>query len=215
MLRILEKILSFVFPKNETVELLETMSEEKILESIPHPEEIDDNKLKCIFNYKNDLAKQAIWEIKYKANKKISDKFAKLLYEFIISEISDACLYSNFQKPIIVPVPSSKQAIKSRGFNQCEIIVKKIESLDEAKFFEFNFDGLKKIKETNNQSKTRNRTERLKNLEGAFEAKPEIFSGKNVIIIDDVITTGATMHEISKTLRKAGAKNILGFAIAH
>ncbi|OHA25998.1 MAG: hypothetical protein A3D52_01265 [Candidatus Taylorbacteria bacterium RIFCSPHIGHO2_02_FULL_44_36] len=55
---------------------------------------------------------------------------------------------------------------------------------------------------------------RLKNLRGAF-AVSESPLGRNIIVVDDVATTGATLSEARKTLRRAGAKKILGIALAH
>ena len=66
--------------------------------------------------------------------------------------------------------------------------------------------------------KTRDRKTRLQNLQNAFvvpdAARAEIV-GKNILLIDDIITTGATMTEARRALRAAGVKEIFGLAIAH
>jgi len=76
------------------------------------------------------------------------------------------------------------------------------------------FTLLEKIKDTKSQTKL-DRQERLDNIRGAFAAKtklpPEI---KNILLVDDVWTSGATMRECARVLKKAGAKNILGFTLA-
>ncbi len=211
---LLEKILSLILPKGEEIQGIEDMSEEEIALKIPLAGELD-GKYKAIFQYKNNFARKAIWEIKYRANKKITGKFSKLLYEFIIESISDDMAFSNFNSPLIIPVPGSRNSFKIKGFNQSELIVREIAKLDTGKIFDFSFDSLRKIKETENQSKVKNRERRLKNLIGCFEADTQKVYGRSVIVIDDVITTGATMREISKTLRDAGAKKVIGFALAH
>jgi competence protein ComFC len=168
---------------------------------------------------KTGLARTAIWEIKYRGNKKIAATFSKLLYESILEELSDAALFSDFKSPLLIPIPASRRSIKERGFergfNQCELIGKEIAKLDEGRNFEIAFDALAKIKETPHQSKLKNKAERLKNLSGCFKASEEKVSGRNIILIDDVITTGATMREAMKTLHEAGAKNIISLALAH
>ncbi len=213
--KLFSDLLSIILPKSQEVEEIENMSEEKISLLMPLYDEIEDVKFKALFQYKNRLARRAIWEIKYSGNVKITEKFSKLLYEFIIENISDEMSFSNFTKPIILPIPADKSSLREKGFNQCILIAKEIYKLDGGKNFEICFDALKKIKETEHQSKIKNRARRLKNLEESMLADTKRIAGRNIILIDDVITTGATMIEASRSLKEAGAKKIIGFAIAH
>lgn len=209
-----EKILSLIIPKEKDTCFIENLSEESILKEIPEANETSNKNFKALFQYQNKISRKAIWEIKYRANRKILEKFSKIFYEFIINEISDELNFSNFNNPLLIPVPISKNNLKERGFNQSELIVREIKKLDEESFFEYSFNSVFKIKNTLHQSKLKNKTKRLKNLNNCFYAD-EIVKGRNIIIIDDVITTGATMSEISKTLKIAGAKKIIGFALGH
>ncbi len=211
---ILGILLSIVLPKESSTILLENMSMEEI-NILPKANTLDDGTYRALFQYKNKTVRLTIWEIKYKANKKITALFSKLLYEFILEEIVDEIVFSNFQNPLLIPIPASKGRIRERGFNQCELILKEIQKLDTENFFKVSFNALRKIKETPHQSKLKNKEKRLKNLKGCFLADPGIVAGRNVVLIDDVITTGQTMKEAAKTLRGAGAKKVIGFAIAH
>ena len=210
-----DELLSYILPKEENTIFIENMTEEYIMREITQANQTSNNNFKALFQYKNKIFKKAIWEIKYHANKKIIQKFSKLFYEFIINEISDEISFSNFNNPLLIPVPISKNNLKERGFNQSELITKEIKKLDIDNFFELSLNSIFKIRNTPHQSKLKNRTKRLKNLKGCFYANKEIVKNKNIIIIDDVITTGATMTEISKTLKEAGAKKVIGFAIGH
>ena len=81
---------------------------------------------------------------------------------------------------------------------------------------EYRDDLIFKIKDTPAQVSLSRRAERLRNLRGAFRApRPERLAGRAVLIIDDVITTGATLSEMAKTLKTAGADPILTAALAH
>ena len=211
---IFEILLSIILPKDSTTILLETIGMEEI-NTLPKANILDDGTYRSLFQYKNKTVRLAIWEIKYKANRKITALFSKLLYEFILEEIVDEIVFSNFQNPLLIPIPASKGRLRERGFNQCEYITKEIQKLDTQNFFETNFHALRKIKETPHQSKLKNKEKRLKNLRGCFLADPTLVAGRNIILIDDVITTGQTMREAAKTLRNAGAKKVIGFAIAH
>ncbi len=210
--KIFELLLSIILPRESNVLEIENLDIEYI-SNLPKAKDADGN-IKALFKYKDKIVKQAIWEIKYKKNQRILEKFTKVFYDYILEELSDERLFNNFDSPIIIPIPISKETLKERGYNQCELIVKELVKIDGGKNFSADFKTLRKIKETKHQSKTKNKTQRLKNLEGCFEADERI-KGKNIILIDDVITTGATMKEVYQTLKKSGAKKAIGFALGH
>lgn len=145
--------------------------------------------------------KELIHLLKFYGKRKVAD----LLFKFIIENIeNDYFLWPD----VVVPVPLSKKVLRERGFNQTEIIGKKI-----AKYFEKPFlNVVKKIKETLPQNKL-SREERLKNLKNAFSTDFS-FKNKKVLLVDDVYTTGATMNEITKIILSSGATEVRGVAIA-
>ena len=113
---------------------------------------------------------------------------------------------------LIIPVPLSKNRLKERGYNQAELIA---EYFSEKIKIQICAGALMKTKDTPAQVSVKNRKERLKNLDGAFAVKnPELVEGKNIILIDDVSTTGATLREAKKTLKLAGAKKVLALVVA-
>lgn len=145
--------------------------------------------------------KELIHLLKFYGKRKAAD----LLFKFIIENIEDEYL----QWPdVIVPVPLSKKVLMERGFNQTEIIGKKIAKHKNKSFL----NVIKKTKETLPQNKL-GREERLKNLRGAFETNFS-FKEMKVLIIDDVYTTGATMNEIAKVVLKNGASEVRCLSIA-
>jgi len=115
---------------------------------------------------------------------------------------------------VITFVPLFRKKEKERGFNQAEVIARKLGKELGIKVFTL----LEKIKDTKSQTKL-DRQERLDNIRGAFRLR----SGQamsvghrlpDILLVDDVWTSGATMRECAKVLKKAGAKNILGFTLA-
>ena len=73
-----------------------------------------------------------------------------------------------------------------------------------------------KIKETEHQANIKERRDRLKNLSDSFSVKnSKMIEGKNIILIDDVTTTGATLSEARKILKQSGAKKVIAFTVAH
>jgi len=166
-----------------------------------------------VCSYADEKIKEVIWEIKYKGNRKIISEVTPILHEAIMS-IVDQEAEAKFTKIILCYVPSHWGRKNEKGFNQGKLMVTSLKKL----FPEYKTDlKIKKIKKTSPQTKL-DKHKRLTNLKNAFMAKiPEKYQNSEslFVIIDDVITTGATMTEIRKTLKKAGAKNVIGVAVGH
>jgi ComF family protein len=109
---------------------------------------------------------------------------------------------------MIVPAPLSRGSAAERGYNQTYEVAKVLSAQTGIPLAQ----SVRKIRETLPQNKL-DRKERLKNLKGAFEVKDDV-SGKTVVVVDDVFTTGATINEIARTLKKASAKEVRGLVIA-
>lgn len=107
---------------------------------------------------------------------------------------------------IAVPIPISKNKEKLRGFNQTYVIAKELKIPVDNK-------ALIRVKDTKSQFKI-GRTERFKNLSDAFLANRERVQGKNILIVDDICTTGATLLEASRVLYQNGAKEVKCFTLA-
>lgn len=152
--------------------------------------------------YNDEVLKEAIWEFKYNFVKEMGPVLAKLLAKHIKDK-------EEFKDSIFLSVPLNKKRENWRGFNQSEVLAEEL-AKNFNNFFEKN--ALKKVKETKNQMKL-TRKERAENVLGAFEAR-RTFSGKKVFLVDDVITTGSTLEECAKELKKAGAKEVWGVVLA-
>lgn len=169
-----------------------------------------------LFSYKNPLVRRAIWELKYRGNKKIASLLSRLLYKEMIGITGKIKLLSGNEKIILIPIPSSERRFKEKGFNQTYLLGENIEKIDARKIFSVDTSILKKTRETKTQVSIRNRNERLKNLEGAFSLTPgKQISERTIFLIDDVTTTGATFSEARNVLLQVGAKKVLAFTIAH
>ncbi|MGE5421745.1 MAG: ComF family protein [Ignavibacteriales bacterium] len=106
---------------------------------------------------------------------------------------------------MVVPVPMSSSGVRKRGFNQSELLSARI-----TKLLKLRHDPrvLIRVKETPPQREL-SRQEREKNLKDAFAIKdPKHIQGKNVLLVDDVYTTGSTVKECTNALLKAGAARV-------
>ena len=123
-----------------------------------------------------------------------------LLCQGIISEID-----------VIVPVPIHWKKKLKRGFNQSELIAKRI---SRGLNIPISVKNLSYKKNTLSQTQL-SRTERQRNVAGAFVVrKPKIFSKKQILLIDDVLTTGITASECARILSNAGTKKVFLLALA-
>jgi len=145
------------------------------------------------------LILDAIHQFKYGHNISTGTALASFMAEFCFPDF-DFTDYS-----LILPVPLHIRRLRERGFNQALILAK---AIGKKYSIPVNFSLLKRRKFTLTQTGL-DKKEREKNIRGAFavtdNAKTE---GKNIILIDDVYTTGATINQCAKTLIKAGAGKV-------
>lgn len=176
-----------------------------------------------LFEYRHPPIKKAVWLLKYKGKRPLAKVFAEVLHGRILEELADLKVMENFREPLLLPIPLSHQRLRERGFNQAELICKELVKIDSSNLrhgvdinFTLETNILIRPKDGIHQARIENRAERIKNMVGSFSIQnPEKIIGKNIILIDDVITTGATLSEARKVLREAGARKIVAFTIAH
>ncbi len=169
-----------------------------------------------LYDYRDKNIKNAIWLFKYKNKTILAKIFSEVLYDYMLMELSDLKIMENFTQPLLIPIPISGKRKRERGFNQAELISKNLVLLDQSKNFILVKDVLHKPKDSVHQARLKDRNVRLKNLKGSFLVENgEKIKGRNIILIDDVTTTGATLAEAKKVLRGAGARKIIAFTVAH
>jgi competence protein ComFC len=175
-----------------------------------------DRNIIALFDYRDPTIKKAIWKLKYHHKRYLGEKLGQLLYESLIEEISDMKTYVSGRPILVIPVPISDKKTKLRGYNQALAIVKGFCNYAPMGTFEFKNNIIIKKMDTVPQAKIASRKKRLENVKGVFGIKnSKIVKGRTIIVIDDVTTTGGTMNEVMKILKKSGAKKVIGFAVAH
>jgi competence protein ComFC len=152
--------------------------------------------------------KTLLHECKYQGVANLGKWCASLLYYTVVLPEID----------LITSVPLHEHKLKHRGYNQAEIIAKQLAFLLGKPYQQC----LIKNRNTSSQAATSSVAERFINLQQAFSVHPSlrgqpisIFSGKSILLIDDVITTGSTLNECALPLVENGAKQVFGLAVAH
>jgi len=208
-------VLDAVFPRTKIERKLDDITANELFLSARKTTH-DDRSVITVFDYDSELIRQAIWSLKFRNRKRLAEVFAQILYDELLESMADMKIFHNFENPILIPVPMSKKKQMKRGYNQCELIAQEMVKLDRNSSFQYLNKILIKVKDTPPQSRTKNKKERLENLRGCFAVRnPEKIRRKNIILLDDITTTGATLKEAKKTLRKHGVKKIVCLTVAH
>lgn len=156
------------------------------------------------FFYKTPV-REGIHNLKYREFKRSAEYLAKEMIDVIERDFSDE------EPDFITCVPMSKKRRKQKSYNQCDYLIRHI-----GKAFGMKpaFDLIIKTKDTPTQVNLKH-NERLINLKGAFTANKKYdIKGKTVLLCDDIITTGSTLSECSKALKKAGAARVICATVA-
>lgn len=203
MLKIYNEILDIVYPMEDKCIICKTdgfMGLCPYCKSRINRATIENGSLS--YGFYGGIVKSLILKFKYESDFTAGYLLSRLLVEMI----EEKEIYAD----VICYVPMTKKSEKKRGFNQCEVIARHIG-------YHMNIpvsNCIKKIKNTKEQ-KTLTKEERVKNLMGAFKvSRIEDIKNKNVILIDDVMTTGATINECKDVLKKSGANKITVLTIA-
>lgn len=170
-------------------------------------------------DYDDKLLAELIKQYKFNYQLKIGPYLARFLCSFWTKVLSEK--HISTANLLIIPIPLSKKRERFRGFNQSAIL---------AKIFSVSFSyesnaALKRIKNRPPQSSLDEKA-RAKNIKDVFawsESKTtlagnqkvsEILKNKTIILIDDVVTTGATLNEAARVLKAAGASKVYGLVLA-
>ena len=163
----------------------------------------------------NKIAKKLISNFKYKPY--LTDLKIFLSELFVESIIQNENFMAQVSNPsassgwVFVPVPLFSSKLRKRGYNQSEILAKALSK-------KFNFQSqniLERIKDTKNQFKLL-KHEREENMKDAFILKARVgpLSQHNIFLVDDIVTTGSTLKEAAKALKRAGANKVFGLTLA-
>ena len=159
------------------------------------------HKLRSLGYFTGPL-RDAIHSLKYQRNLGLGDFFSIPLMQIVERE--------KWQIDLITAVPLNKNRLKERGFNQAEILAKPVAR---KMGILYSSNLIRRIKNTNSQVGL-SLQERQNNVANAFIAIPDLVKSKNVLIIDDVATTGSTMDACAKALMDAGTKNVFALTLA-
>ena len=160
----------------------------------------------------NGALKSIIHALKYKNKPHLARPLGRLLFSSFMK------YYDINTIDTIIPVPLHISRLKKRGFNQAVMLIRQwpdlFAGIHSDRFAQLDFKNLRRNRKTISQTGL-GKEKRKQNVKGAFAVHDASkISGKQVLIIDDVFTTGSTCHECAKTLIKSGAKTVSVLTLA-
>jgi ComF family protein len=166
--------------------------------------------------YEHRLVRKAIHAVKYHGHVRATMLLGETLAPFVAEELAERQMIGVFEAPLVIPIPLHTTRERERGFNQSErIALAMIQHLPDTPLL-LHRHVLIRIKRTQSQARTTSRQERLQNMIDAFKVQdPASVTGRHIILIDDVVTTGATLRAAEDALLEAGAHEVLCVAVAH
>ena len=140
------------------------------------------------------------------------EELASILSCSLVDCLLRSSLIEDVKDSIVIPIPLARQRYLQRGFNQAELIASELAA---CLSLNYSSDILTRKKNTQQQAKL-NREQRIVNMIEAFECKKnDQIKDKNIFLIDDVFTSGATCMAATEALKKAGAQKVFVLTIAH
>ncbi|HTY12752.1 MAG TPA: ComF family protein [Candidatus Omnitrophota bacterium] len=147
----------------------------------------------------DDVVKKAIHRFKFKKKLELSEPLGRMMVKYLSRHLNMSGI------DLIVPVPLHRNRFTQRGFNQAEVLSHELTR----HYGVPTVSGmLFRVKETAPQFDLP-RAERFKNVRGAFEVKGKgMLKDRNVLLVDDIYTTGSTVSECTRVLKDGGARNV-------
>ena len=150
------------------------------------------------------VVKKAVPIIKFGKKPKLANLFGCILGSLLKSDSVHADL--------VIPVPLSSSRLEERGFNQASEIARPVADILGIAYSD---NVLMRTRNTSRQTELTGNLDRIANVTGAFKASEEWdLTGMTVIVVDDVATTGFTLHEAALALHEAGCRKVLCVAFA-
>ena len=161
---------------------------------------------KCISPlYYKDYVRRAVLRFKFSGCSCYSRRLGAIMSECAENNLDCGSI------DMISCIPLSKKRLHDRGDNQAELLAREISKAVDVKFV----PTLKKIKNNTVQSTIKDAKLRAKNVVGVYTVTdPETVKGKYILLVDDVVTTGSTVSECARMLKKAGAKAVYCITLA-
>lgn len=167
-------------------------------------------------SYQDPLTRSVILSIKTRKNPDAAEYLSRHMHESVIEILSEYSMVQHFHSPIIIPIPGSPEKLSTYGYNHADVLAAALTN----KLHEYkptlltNILGKRSLH--TKQAHTHSRSQRFHNsLQSLYLKDTSLIKNSCIIIVDDIITTGATCLTARKLLMDTGARHVICVAAAH
>ena len=194
------------------------------MEKLPPADTLSIPDAFALYKYADTGVKKILWHFKYRGGRSCAVIFAQRIYQKIAEEriapastnveasLPSGNKKSKHERILVAPIPITRASRWKRGFNQSALIARELVALDN--WFQFFPNALTRVRGGKRQTAQKNRADRIRNMENVFAGDASL-AGREVFVIDDITTTGATLREARRALLTAGAQRVIAIAVAH
>jgi ComF family protein len=158
--------------------------------------------IRSVFVFEGNI-RRAVLEFKYLNLRSIAACLSQYMAVYFVEH--------ELAADVLLPVPMHENRLKKRGYNQSELLAAQISAMISVPV---RGDLIKRVRDNKPQVRTTCAEERWSNIREAFTCISTEVSGKDIIIIDDVCTSGATLEACAAALKLKGANKVSGFTLA-
>ena len=149
--------------------------------------------------------RMAIHRYKYRGEPGLAAELGDLVASLLAADLARGA-----RVDVIVPVPLHPRRVRERGYDQTALLAERVASRTDVPLR----TALRRVRHLRPQIEL-DRPERLRNVSGAFAGVSGSLRGTAVALVDDVVTTGATLRETARAARRCGARRVRAYAVAH
>lgn len=179
---------------------------------LPFAETLNDRRSFALYNYHHPLIARAVRTLKYHRRRELAEALLQHGAPRITEWLAEVLQSEAPERIVLVPIPQHQSKTRERGFSQSLLLARALKKALEGAEVRI---LLRKYRSTVPQARLKKRKERLANLIGTMEVDKALDPATLYLVVDDVITTGATVQEALRALGAGGAKRILAVALAH
>jgi ComF family protein len=158
--------------------------------------------IRSLFQFEG-VIREAVLQLKYKNLRALSETLAELLGDYLIA--------NPLPGEVLVPVPIHPKRLRERGYNQSRLLARKLGKLVKLPVVD---NALSRQRHALPQTQTKTVAERRNNVADAFICRDQSLKGRQILLIDDVATSGATLNACAAALKAAGATSVWGLTLA-
>lgn len=203
-------LLNLILPRHRRAARAVALRDEEVA-SLVHPIHLPKEPwIHALLPYRDERVRSLMQAVKYYGERSVTEKVAPYAADYVLELILEKERLAGWSRVVIVPIPSSPKRYRERGYNQAALFARSIAAhVPDATYDE---SLLSRSEQTSQVHVPRSK--RKQNMIGVFQSTPRA-QGRYILLIDDVVESGATLLDARRALLDEGARGVIALAISH